>query len=236
MKNTTSVELNLEKGLLENSNSVLAKVSKNNQQEFIDKTIAEHKKLEAERGIVRDISNPTYLGFLGGFFEGEGHCSITITIGNAFKYGVNLQPNLGVHQHISGILILNSYLELFKCGSLLLKTGSNDVYGYHIKGYKQIIPNVLPFLQQYVFPYACKTEQFHLFESVLLKLANGEHKNQENLIEMIKLCYLVSGKGMGRKRPLDEILAIVKDKKGYFDNANNSKLLLTSDSELNETI
>ena len=231
MKNTTSKDLSLN-----NPNTVLAKVSKNNQQEFIDKTIAEHKKLETERGIVRDISNPTYLGFLGGFFEGEGHCSITITISKAFKYGVNLQPNLGVHQHISGILILNSYLELFKCGSLLLKQGSNDVYGYYIKGYKQIIPNVLPFLHQYVYPYACKTEQFHLFENVLLKLEKGEHKNQENLLEMIKLCYQVSGKGSGRKRPLDEILAIVKDKKGFFDNAENSKLLSSSDSEIDEII
>jgi hypothetical protein len=69
-------------------------------------------------------------------------------------------------------------------------------------------------------PYACKVEQFILFETILLKLANGEHKTQEGLTEMVKLCYLVKGKGTGRKRSLEEVLSIIANKNSYFAKIN----------------
>jgi len=39
-----------------------------------------------------NIKNPNYLFFLGGFVEGEGSNSVSITVGINFKYGVKLQP------------------------------------------------------------------------------------------------------------------------------------------------
>jgi hypothetical protein len=39
-----------------------------------------------------DLSNPYTLYFLGGFVEGEGSNSVSISIGTEFKYGVNIQP------------------------------------------------------------------------------------------------------------------------------------------------
>jgi len=178
--------------------------------------------LEKGRGIIRDIKNPLYLSFLAGFFEGEGNSTISIVVSNSFKLGVNLQE-LPVfireaHQDISGILILNSFIELFGCGSIVLKHGSDHVYTYTLKGYRQIIPNVLPFVKQFVMPYACKVEQFMLFETILIKLANGENSTKEGLSEMVKLCYLVKGKGTGRKRTLEQVLSIIEDKNAYFAN------------------
>jgi len=207
--------------VITNNKNKISLKSKNNQQEFIDKAISDRKKLEEGRGIIRDIKNPLYLSFLAGFFEGEGNSTISVVVSNSFKYGVNLQPVWEAHQDISGILILNSFLELFGCGSIVLKHGSDHVYTYTLKGYKQIIPNVLPFVKQFVMPYACKVEQFILFETILLKLANGEHKTQQGLSEMVKLCYLVKGKGTGRKRLLNEVLSIISDKDSYFARLDN---------------
>jgi len=38
-----------------------------------------------------NIFNSNYLYFLGGFVEGEGSNSVSISVGRNFKYGVNLQ-------------------------------------------------------------------------------------------------------------------------------------------------
>jgi hypothetical protein len=67
-------------------------------------------------------------------------------------------------------------------------------------------------------PYACKVEQFMIFETILLKLANGENKTQKGLSEMVKLCYMV--KGTGRKRTLEEVLSIIQNKDTYFSKIN----------------
>src|SRR5215475_902750 len=103
-----------------------------------------------------DINNPNYLYFLGGFVEGEGSNSVSISIGKIFKYGVNIQPVFNVSQHINGINILNSFKELFSAGSVLAKSGSPEIWVYTIKGYKQIIEKVITFLEIYVQPFSCK--------------------------------------------------------------------------------
>jgi hypothetical protein len=75
----------------------------------------------------RDIKNPNYLYFLGGFVEGEGSNSVAVTVGKEFKFGVNLQPVFNVSQHVNGINILHSFKELLGAGSVVKKSGSEDV-------------------------------------------------------------------------------------------------------------
>jgi len=38
----------------------------------------------------RNINNPSYLWFLGGFVEGEGSNSVSVTIHKNFKFGINI--------------------------------------------------------------------------------------------------------------------------------------------------
>ena len=116
----------------------------------------------------RNIKNPHYLYFLGGFVEGEGSNSVSISINKDFKYGVNIQPVFNVSQHKNGLDILNSFKELFNCGSVVKKSGSPDIYVYTLKGYKQIIEHVLPFLETYVQPFSCKKEEYSVFKQIVL--------------------------------------------------------------------
>ena len=110
----------------------------------------------------KDIKNSSYLYFLGGFVEGEGSNSVSISIHKDFKYGINIQPVFNVTQHKNGLEILNSFKELFNCGSIVKKSGSPDIYVYTLKGYKQIIKYVLPFLETYVQPFSCKTIEYSI--------------------------------------------------------------------------
>ena len=110
--------------------------------------------------LIDKIKNNNYLYFLGGFVEGEGSNSVAVSVGKEFKFGVNLQPIFNVSQHVNGINILYSFKELFGAGSVVKKSGSDDVWVYTIKGYKQIIELVLPFLETYVQPFSCKKDEY----------------------------------------------------------------------------
>jgi len=79
------------------------------------------------KNVKHAIKNPNYLFFLGGFVEGEGSNSVSITVGRNFKFGVKLQPVFNVSQHVNGLPLLNSFKELFGVGSVLKKSGSPDI-------------------------------------------------------------------------------------------------------------
>jgi LAGLIDADG endonuclease len=176
-----------------------------------------------------NIKNPNYLYFLGGFVEGEGSNSVSISVNKNFKYGINLQPVFNVTQHENGLKILYSFKELFRCGSIVEKSGSPHIWVYTLKGYKQIIEHVIPFLETYVQPFSCKKEEFNIFFTLVLNSASGHQKNKNTLIEMVKLVYKLEGKGKNRKRRLDEILEIINDKTTYF---NNIKINTVLNSEI----
>src|ERR1700730_3470653 len=183
------------------------------------------KKTETKTEVlnINNIKNPNYLYFLGGFVEGEGSNSVSISVNKNFKYGVNLQPVFNVSQHEKCLKILYSFKELFRVGSVVEKSGSPHVWVYTLKGYKQIIEHVIPFLEKYVQPFSCKKEEFNLFLTLVLKSASGHQKNKDTLIEMVKLAYTLQGKGKVRKRTLDEVLEIIKDKTTYFNNVKSNE-------------
>lgn len=166
----------------------------------------------------QDIKNVNYLYFLGGFVEGEGSMSVSISIHKDFKYGVNIQPVFNVTQHKNGLEILNSFKELFGEGSVVQKSGSPDIFVYTLKGYKKIIKEVLPFLETYMCPFSCKMEEYSIFKQIVLKSSEGKQKDKETLIELVKLAYTLQGKGKTRKRELSEILLIIQDKNAFFNN------------------
>ena len=126
--------------------------------------------------IQRDINNISYLYFLGGFVEGEGSNSVSISINKNFKYGINIQPVFNVSQHKNGLEILNSFKYLFQGGSVVEKSGSPDVFVYTLKGYKQIIKHVIPFLEIYVQPFSCKKEEYSIFKEIVLQSSEGKKK------------------------------------------------------------
>lgn len=167
--------------------------------------------------LTRNIKNENYLYFLGGFVEGEGSFSVSVSIHKDFKYGINIQPVFNVTQHKNGLKILNSFKDLFNEGSINLKSGSPNVYVYTLKGYKKLIKLVLPFLETYLCPFSCKIEEYSIFKQVVLQSSEGKQKNKETLIDLVKLSYKLTGKGKTRKRSLSEILEIIENKDIYFN-------------------
>ena len=160
--------------------------------------------------------------FLGGFAEGEGSVSASVKVHHDFRFGVNVQPEFGVTQHQNGKHILAEFKELFDGkGNLHLKPGSLNVWEYNLSGLTNLIDHVVPFYLKYVIPFSGKVKEFHIFLEE--RKQRKEHFTQDGLIDMVKLAYTlnVEGKGKMRKRTLEEVLAIIRDKEAYFVNPNN---------------
>ena len=87
-----------------------------------------------------------------------------------------------------------------------------------MKGYKQIIEHVLPFLETYVQPFSCKKEEYSVFKQIVLLSSKGGQRDKDSLIEIVKLAYTLQGKGKNRKREISEILEIIENKTKYFSN------------------
>jgi hypothetical protein len=159
-----------------------------------------------------DLSSTQTLYFLGGFVEGEGSNSVAISIGADFKYGVNIQPIFNVTQHENGLEILNAYKKLFGAGSIAKKSGSPHVWVYTIKGYKNMISLIIPFLEKYVQPYSCKRKEYEIFKEICIKTEAGGQKTKDSLIDLVKLAYTYKGKGKERIRSLEQVIKIIEDK------------------------
>jgi len=110
--------------------------TKNNYSTYScnQKDLNKNLKSESTSINLRDINNINYLYFLGGFVEGEGSNTVSVTVNKNFKYGISIKPEFNVTQHKNGIDSLFSFKELFGAGSVLLKSGSEDVYVYAVKG------------------------------------------------------------------------------------------------------
>lgn len=50
----------------------------------------------------------------------------------------------------------------------------------------------------------------------MLQSSEGKQKDKQTLIELVKLSYILKGKGKIRKRNLSEIISIISDKSAYL--------------------
>jgi hypothetical protein len=217
---------------MKNNNKFLLFSTKNQQVNFISTSLVnfecELENLIKRKNLIETdpiidnkykifIKDSNYLFFLSGFVEGEGSNSVSISVDRRFKYGVSLQPVFNVSQHKNGLNILYSFKELFGTGSVVEKSGSPDIWVYTLKGYKKIIEQVIPFLEKYVQPFSCKTQEYEIFKKLVYNSSAGHQKNKDTLIEMVNLAYTYQGKGKYRKRNLKEVIEIINNKEAYFN-------------------
>lgn len=147
------------------------------------------------------IINDNYKFWLGGFIKGEGSLTISIVKSDKAPYGVFLEPEFNVSQHINGIKILNSFKTLFNNkGQVHKKSGSKNVWVYSLKGTSNLVNYLIPFYLKFVVIYSSKynNEKFNEFEIILNKLKEKSKLNKNEYIRLIKLIYALNPDGKGK--------------------------------------
>lgn len=122
--------------------------------------------------------------FLGGFVEGEGSISIAAKKNKYGKFGIDLDPNFNITQHINGVKHLHLALEVFGTGRISHKASSLATLVLTIEARKSLVGAVCPFFEQYVIPYSspAKTQQYLKWKQLLDLFDQGAHLNKNRMI------------------------------------------------------
>ena len=145
--------------------------------------------------------------FLAGFIEGEGSLCISVKKQDTSRFGYVIDPEFFLYQHESGKPILERSKELFRSGSVFLKSGSKSVYVYSVSNRKAILEKIIPYFKKYVLPFSCKFTFFNTFSYIVESLENKKHYELGGFLELLELVYTLNPNSKGRHEKTDfEIL------------------------------
>nr|AYQ94866.1 hypothetical protein [Microspora sp. UTEX LB472] len=125
--------------------------------------------------------------FLAGFIEGEGSLNVSAKKLNTATFGLMLDPEFSITQHVNGVETLYLAMSIFKTGRISYKSGSNATLVFVIDNRQSIEEKVLPFLQKYVTPYgsAFKKQRMESFKKVLTLLKDNAHTDLGRFISQL---------------------------------------------------
>lgn len=131
---------------------------------------------ECRKNIYKSVK---YKTFYGGFVVGEGSINVSIKKSPRALFGVLVDPEFSITQHVNGFGFLFAALTLFETGSIHYKSGSNGTLVYRIENRKSLSEKVVPFWETYILPYQSIEEKKRLlfFRSLLLFLEQKKHKD-----------------------------------------------------------
>lgn len=117
--------------------------------------------------------------FLGGFMEGEASMNVSAKKNTNALFGMLLDPEFSITQHVNGFSTLYLALSIFRTGRIRHKHGSNATLVFVIDNRQCLEEKVLPFYEKYVKPYgsSAKAERFENFIKILEYFKKNGHKD-----------------------------------------------------------
>ena len=130
---------------------------------------------------IQDIPkiNCNYKIFYAGFVIGEGSINVSAKKSKTARFGIVIDPEFSITQHVNGFSLLFSALCIFETGSIHFKSGSNATLVYRIDNRKSIKEKVFPFLDTYILPYISidQKQRIQVFKDLLYYLEEKKNKD-----------------------------------------------------------
>lgn len=135
----------------------------------------------------RGYKSVKYKTFYGGFVVGEGSINVSAKKSINALFGILIDPEFSVTQHVNGFGFLFAALCLFETGSIHYKSGSNATLVYRIDNRKSLLEKVIPFWETYICPYQSTEENRRvlLFKRILFFLQEKKHKDYIFFLDQI---------------------------------------------------
>lgn len=141
--------------------------------------IERDKKTENVKKPNINFKSLKYKTFYAGFVVGEGSINVSIKKSRSAFFGILLDPEFSITQHVNGVFFLFAALYLFETGSIHLQSGSRATLVYRIDNRKSLYQKVIPFWETYILPYQSSEAQQRmiLFKRILFFLEQKKHKD-----------------------------------------------------------
>lgn len=144
------------------------------------------KKIQQIFGLSDTVPVTTELKiFMGGFIKGESSLNVSAKKLQNAKFGLLIDPEFSIAQHVSGIQNLYHALKIFNTGRIRYKSGSNATFVFIIDNRQTLKEKILPFWKTYVIPYGSSSlgNRLKQFEKILSLLESNAHHDKN------RFCY-----------------------------------------------
>lgn len=117
--------------------------------------------------------------FLGGFMEGEASVNVSAKKLQNAQFGLLLDPEFSITQHVNGFATLYLALLIFRTGRIRHKQGSKATLVFVIDNRQSLEQKVIPFYERYVKPYgsSAKADRLVNFNKLLEVFNKDGHKD-----------------------------------------------------------
>ena len=132
--------------------------------------------------------------WLAGFTSGEGNFGVWLLNSKKSKLGVVVQLQFSISQHLRDLDLINSFIDIFKCGNLKQHVKYNAIE-YRVTNFSDITDKIISFFSEYPI-IGVKAKDFSDFCEVAKLMENKTHLTKEGL-EVIRI--IKSGMNLGRK-------------------------------------
>lgn len=122
--------------------------------------------------------------YIAGFIEGEGSLNVGVKKNNTTQFGMYVDPEFSVTQHVNGMSNLYLVLCHFQTGRLRHKNGSNATMVYTIDNRDSLAEKVVPFYEKYTSDFAVpyKRRRLQIFKELLELFDAKAHLDQNRLL------------------------------------------------------
>ena len=162
--------------------------------------------------------NPWYIT---GFVEGEGTFHIAIYKDPKMKFGIKIIPEFHVNQSYLRKETLEEIKKYFNCGYIKSNHRKNikdDTLVYVVRNRNDLKTRIIPFFVKYPL-ISNKAENFQIFRKIVNLMDTQKHSLRDGIKKIIKLAFLMNGKGKYRKITCKEILDSLKSSETIRQNS-----------------
>lgn len=125
--------------------------------------------------------------FFAGFIEGEASLNVSLKKLKTARFGLCIDPEFNLTQHINGLNHLFAALSIFQTGRIRYKDDSNTTLVFVIDNRISLETKVIPFYEKYVAPYGSseKMERLTIFKELLLIFKEKSHLEEKTFINQV---------------------------------------------------
>jgi Cft2 family RNA processing exonuclease len=142
--------------------------------------------------------------YLLGIIDSEGCFCVSMKRQESSKFGWVLDPVFHVTQHESNEVILELLQREMRCGRVIVKHGSPELKKFIVDNRRQIAEILIPYFWRYRL--ITKWDDFQKFAEITEALEQGDHRDREKLINLVRKAYSMNMNGKQRRRKLEEIV------------------------------
>ena len=147
-----------------------------------------------------------FASYITGFTDGEGTFSISFSLRNKMRLGIETRPSFSISQHMRSLSSLKQIQQYFGVGAIRFSARDNN-YKYEVRSIKDLKSVIIPHFEAYPLKTS-KLNDYVLFSEICQMIYENKHQKIEYLAGIIEKAYLMNESGT-RKHPKAKLLRLL---------------------------